>query len=311
MTVTVSHSEAESFLQCQRRWLYGYGWNLTKKQHGTALTRGTAGHKVLEEFYNAWLYWQWSDEDVSSEPSEQRKLEMRWNTAYTAAFDTLTYLEQQCQVGDESGSRTLREMITTYFEHEPFVSQGYEVLAVEQEFTLEYDEEGIAYPFVVDLILRDPQSKIVVVDHKFQYDFLTIADMQVMPQLAKYVGSIRALGLPADYAVYNQLRYRTKKNPSWTDIVRQSEVPLTPTRIVRTFNEQVKTAARIIEFKNKTPEQQNEDALRVGVKMICKSCPFKDLCAEDLQGGNVKTLINAEYTQKTRRVFKPSELPED
>jgi hypothetical protein len=289
--VTVSHSEAEAFLQCQRRWLYGYGWNLTKKQHGTALTRGTTGHKVLETFYASIL------EGVTPEQ------------AYGRVLDELDFAEAEHQTGDETGSRTLREMITTYFEHEPFVSQGYEVLAVEQEFTLEYDEEGIAYPFVVDLILRDPQGKVVVVDHKFQYDFLTIADMQVMPQLAKYVGSIRALGLPADYAVYNQLRYRTKKDPSWTDIVRQSEVPLTPTRIVRTFNEQVKTAARIIEFKNKTPEQQNEDALRVGVKMICKSCPFKDLCAEDLQGGNVKTLINAEYTQKTRRVFKPSELP--
>ncbi len=291
--VTVSHSEAEAFLQCQRRWLYGYGWNLTKKQHGTALTRGTAGHKVLEVFYA----------DVLAGYEQA--------AAYSTAMTRLEELERQGQTGDETGSRSLRDIITTYFEHEPFVSQGYEVLAVEQEFSLEYDEAGIAYPFVVDLILRDPQGKVVVVDHKFQYDFLTLADMQVMPQLAKYVGSIRALGLPADYAVYNQLRYRTKKDAKWTDIVRQSDVPLTPTRIVRTFNEQVATANRIIEFKNLTPEQQNEQALRVGVKMICKSCPFKDLCAEDLQGGNVKTLIAAEYTQKTRRVFKPSELPDE
>jgi hypothetical protein len=273
--------------------LYGYGWNLTKKQHGTALIRGTAGHKVLEEFYS----------DVLAGHDQ--------GYAWTSAMTMLTSLEAAGQTGDETGSRSLRDIITTYFEHEPFVSQGYEVLAVEQEFSLEYDEAGIAYPFVVDLILRDPQGKTVVVDHKFQYDFLTIAAMQVMPQLAKYVGSIRALGLPADYAVYNQLRYRTKKDAKWTDIVRQSDVPLTPTRIVRTFNEQVAVANRIIEFKSKTPDEQADQALRVGVKMICKSCPFKDLCAEDLQGGNVKTLIAAEYRQKTRRVFKPSELPDE
>lgn len=290
---TVSHSEADAWLLCQRKWLYGYGWNLTNKVHGTALSRGTAGHRVLEEFYSEYL--RTGDGSAS----------------YSAAMMILDELKAAGNTGDDGKATPLATILDYYFNNEPFVSKGYEILAVEQDFTIEYDDEGNAYPFVVDLIVRDPQGRIAVVDHKFQYDFLTEQDVALQPQIKKYIGAIRALGLPADYGIYNQLRYRSKKELTAADVVRQHELHPTPQTVTRVFLEQVETAGRINEFKQLSKDEQNEAAVRVGNKMVCRSCSFKDLCIEDMRGGNINVLIEADYQQKERRSFKPSKLPEE
>lgn len=166
-------------------------------------------------------------------------------------------------------------------------------------------------PFIPDMILQDPARRIAVVDHKFMYDFFTPKDVGNSPQIVKYIGAMRAMGMRADYGIYDQLRYRKIKEPRLDQKI--DVLPFFPTehRIIRTFEEQLMATEKVIERKAMPVEEQSHIALRVNNKMVCKSCSFNAICVAELNGTNPQLVMRTEYKLRERRTFEQSDLIAD
>lgn len=289
---SVSHSEVDNYLLCRRKHYYGYTMSLQRVKESAALAMGTAGHKVLEVFYTAIVNGNSFDKALAEakEVADQLRKEVQIPTGRADIFDTL---------------------FNYYFPNEPFVKEGYEIQAVEKEFSLLYDEENdLSYPFVVDLIVKSPEGKTIVVDHKFVYDFYNYEASIMQPQIPKYIGALRALNYKIDHGMYNMVRTRKLKEPDFVSMCQRLDVKPEAERVRQVFTEQIAVANEIQSIKLNTPEQQADGAYRVANKMVCQSCSFIDVCRTELSGGNVQLMIQTEYKIRERKQFATTEEKE-
>lgn len=290
---TTSHSEIESFLQCRRKWYYSYGLGIERVSTSNALARGTAGHAVLDAFYRTAL-------KAGPDPKLQRQ---SFDKALSIAYQTF----KELPTGYDDGRHLELEatLFDWYLPNEPFLRNGWQILASEKEFNLEYDPETHGqYPFVVDLIAYDPMGRTVVVDHKFVYDFYSMDDIRLMPQIPKYIGALRGLNYRVDYGCYNMVRTRPLKVSSKNvvhDRLTTLEVRPSNQRVVRSFQEQIGAAKEVEERKALPVEEQEKIAYRTANKTVCQHCSFKDICSSELEGGNVPLMLRSEYRPRTRR----------
>jgi hypothetical protein len=279
---TVSYSETSTYLLCRRRHFYGYGLELERIAESDSLNEGKLAHKVLETFYKQF---------VGETPD--------WDTA---VLNAMMVFPEDWEPTERRAN--LMETLTTYFENEPFINQGYEVLAVEQEFNLLWDSETDSkYPFVVDLILRDPWNQVVVVDHKTCYEFLNADTATMAPQIPLYIGALRALGYPAAYGIYNMLRTRKIKDPRLDQQLGIMHVRPTDERVLQSFKQHANVSTDISQLKALSIEEQDAQAYRVNNMMVCNSCSFKELCIGELIGDNVKLILEGQYKKRQRREF--------
>lgn len=305
----VSHSEVEGYLLCRRKHYYGYGLELQPRKVSAALSQGIAGHEVLEAFYAAIL--EFGPEG--------------FNKAKGRAFNRFDELVENGSFVQDPKRADLNASLILYFENEPLVKEGWTILGVEQEFVLEYDnsdpENPLQFPFKVDVIAKDPDGKVVVVDHKFTYDFAQYADTALQPQIPKYIGALRGLNHKIDYGAYNQIRTRkivgtkSKLHPNGVGPTLEqslSFLPIKPNglRVSRTFQEQIDVANELQALKGLTPEELERRAFRTANKMICVSCNFKSLCDSDNTGANSRLLIETDYQKRERKQFA-AEASED
>lgn len=290
---SVSHSEVDSYLLCRRKHYYGYTKSLQRMRESSALAMGSAGHKVLEVFYQNILDGHDFDVALAAAKAEADILRKEVDIPSNRAdiFDTLFNL---------------------YFPNEPLVKQGWQILGVEKQFNLEYDEaRSLQYPFVVDVLARSPEGKIVVIDHKFVYDFYTYEASIMQPQIPKYIGALRALNYKVDYGAYNMIRTRKLKEPDFNSMVQWLDVKPEAQRVKQVFTEQIAVADEIQYIKNMPEELQDAKAFRVANKMVCQSCSFLDICRTELAGGNSKLMIQTEYKIRERKEFVVSEEVEN
>lgn len=295
---SVSHSEVDSYLLCRRKHYYGYGLSLERVKTSASLATGTAGHSILETFYKTVL-----DHGETVEAQKQA-----FQAGLDAAFKEYEQLRSTGGYEDAPNRARLEDILFHeeygYFANEFLINKGWRIMAVEKEFNLLYDEDTEAtYPFVVDMIVQDPDGAYVVVDHKFVYDFYTPEQTDLQPQIPKYIGALRALGHDIGYGAYNMFRTRKLKTP--TAEANNYFMMLKPNndRIVQTFMEQLGVAAEIQTLKELNIEEQNKRAYRTANKMVCQSCSFRDICSTELVGGNVELMKKTEYKIRERRAF--------
>lgn len=195
---SVSHSEVESYLTCRRKWWYGYGLSLQRQDESMGLALGSAGHEILAAFYRTIL-------EGGDTLRAQKKMVPAATQIARLKYEEL--VEQGWEDSDDRRMPLEKLMFEHYFPNEPFVEKGWLILAVEQEFNLEYDSESeLRMPFVIDVIAKSPEKRIVIVDHKFLGQFYSSADVELMPQIPKYIAGLRALGHRVDEGLYNLVK---------------------------------------------------------------------------------------------------------
>lgn len=295
LKTTVSHSEVEAFLSCERKHYYGYGLEIQRRYTSDSLSRGVLGHLVLQKYF------------------EVAKETRNFDAARTDA--TALLAQHMLEHPDElTIANEVLAALTNFWDLGGFT--GFEILAVEKEFTFEV-EEGYGIPFIIDLIVRAPDGTIGVIDHKFVKNLYSERDTELMGQLAKYVGFLRAMGFPVHWAAYNELRWYQPKNAAPTDLYSFALIDLSDSRIKRTFEEHYRASKRIIQRKQKVVEQGEQgmaewsaDALRVMNSMTCNWCPFRALCVAELNDESPDLVLDREYKKKERRLDKAQELLE-
>ena len=296
----VSHSEAESFLSCRRKHFYGYvkDGGLKPNVSASALTRGSFLHECLEVYYNVCLA-------AGNTSKEQRAAH---KDAVAAALDF--YKERTSEKGEgehfddtpPSGRRSVYEaLFDYYFPNEALVRTGWVVQAVELKVSLELEideDTTYQYPFVVDLIALDPNGKTVVIDHKFVYDFYSPDDVDLFTQLPKYLGALRAGDFPADYAAYNMIRNRSKKNAELEDVVKFLPVKPPTFQVQDVMSEQITVAADIIGIKAMDEEAAEAVAYRSASAITCRGCDFSNICRTERVGGDIGPTLAIDFTVK-------------
>lgn len=287
----VSHSEVESWLSCKRKHYYGYLRSLERVTTSDALSRGTLGHDLLDKAYKA----KFADPDLDMEDFIRTEL-MNIMIEQSASQETINLLQRAFKA---------------FFALKPF--EGVEILASEYECVAQLDE-GLYYPFLVDLIYRDhrgPKTRIVVVDHKFTKDFYKPWDLELLPQIPKYIAALRHAGMPADEGAYSIFRTGFGKSATDEDVYRLQPFSPSEARLENVMREQVTASRAIQAVKRLSPEEQDRQALRVANKMVCNNCSFRQLCSAELNGHAAELLLRSAYRVKEDRVFVTTPSEED
>jgi hypothetical protein len=254
----------------------------------TALAYGSAGHEVQDAYYSFILA-------AGNSLRAQKAARKEAVIVAEEAFDLLEFKQP------DNRADLHDTLFNTYFPNEPYVSKSYRVVAVEKRYSLEYDEElKLRYPFIVDLVVVDPDGKTVVVDHKFVYEFYSMDATRLMSQIPKYIGALRALNHKVDYGEYNMIRSRKIKAPTAEQSMQQLPVKPSNVRVVRTFLEHTRIAKELQALKELEPELVEQLSYRTDNSMTCRNCDFSDLCAMQLDGANTKLLLATEFEVRER-----------
>lgn len=274
--LVVSHSEVDQYLSCERKHWYGFGLQLQRQSQSASLQRGTMGHAVLDAYYS--------------------ELQKNYHTpdARKAGFAKLA--EFAVTPGVDLGLvADLQDLMIRYFDYAPTLDETFEIIHVEKEFRLTVSDK-IEYPYKPDLIVKEiGTGRLYVIDHKFLYNFYTVDDMAISPQLAKYMGSLRAQGINIHSGLYNMLRWRKVKDTSPQASFKREGVKITNARIATTFKEQVAAMEQIGHLKTLPVDEWEKKVLRTASSFNCKNCSFLTLCTLDLNGEDRTLATKYDY----------------
>lgn len=261
-----SQSECDAFANCEQKHYYSFGEptalgrGIEPVKHGEGLAKGLLGHAALQKYY-----------ELRLEGDEHK------NAAEIALMELM---KEQANPDFAEYVMTLVPLLSQYFVIYENDFDEWEPLAIEKEFRLQVSEELI-FPFRVDGIFRHRASgKIYVWDHKFLYNYYQPRSLKIMPQLPKYVYSLRNLGFNIEDGMYNMISTR----PNSREPVRRAFPKITEAKARAFFREQIMIMQRIHEKKQLTDEEWRKSIVRTASSFNCTNCMFLDLCTSDLEG---------------------------
>jgi len=273
----ISNSEAACWLTCKRKYFYEFDLNLEPKVVGQALGRGVLLHDVLALYY------------------ERLKAGVSHNVAVVDARARLQTFMASLPMETVMEVDRLLQGYWNYYQGD----KDWEILEVEKSYDLPLTEE-YEYALRLDLLVRVRSTgAIVLVDHKTTYDFWSADDLDLNPQFPKYIGSLRANGVAVDYALLNQIRTRSIKNPDANDLFRRVDYRPSRQKVANAIREQVIVNQEIVKHRSLPIEVRGNMATRVLNKQICKYCDMKPLCMSEYDGGEIKHMVDNDYKQRT------------
>jgi hypothetical protein len=263
---------------------FGEHEGLEPKSFSDSLFRGITGHEALQEFYLA----------LANGKSYEAACQTVTDTLNMIAFRPQVMSNpNHLNIVTDLKTRILPRYLNGAGKQK--YDEGWRPAHVEEIFRLEMDfgNGRYVYPFRPDVIMRDPAGNLWVWDHKFVYNFYTPDQINLLPQIPKYVGALRATGLYVKGGFYNQLRWREVKD--FDKHVLQT--PFTPTdaRVKNAFRQQIRVMEQIAERKRMASTEWQADSTRVLSTMVCKSCSFKYLCTTELNGESSELMRKVEF----------------
>ena len=270
----ISNSEVSTFLKCERRHYYAHGLNLAPNHYGMSLTRGIIGHEALEAYYNVLFVQQ---------PEKQ---------ARDAAQEVI--LKYVRQGGDVPMLSSLSVLLNEYFD-DVASKDDFVIIAVERVMTMPLGEDidfAMRYDLLVEMKSGPYAGEIVLIDHKFVYNFWTPDNLMLNMQAPKYIATLRASEIPVKRMMINQLRWReVKSNP---ERFRREYITPVAAEIKQVLTEQYVASVRIKE-KMQDLTEYGATALRTMDNMTCQNCSFVMLCRVELIGQDPTLLIQTEF----------------
>jgi hypothetical protein len=282
----ISNSETSAFLQCERKWLYQYQMNLEPVKTGTALNRGIIGHECLAAYY----------EVLMDEPYAFKKAEDAAYLALAPHFAVDSDLEMLFQ---------LRGLLERYFAYAK--GDGWKILAVEQSYDINVNDD-FGYVMRLD-VLANIKDKNVLVDHKFVYNFYNANTIDMNCQIPKYIGALRFNKINVDYAMLNQILYRTKKGGySDEETFQRAVLRPSPVEVRNVMREQFQASEQIMRFY--ADPDVDKHVIRTMNYMTCKNCSMLPLCKADLMEQDTTEILATGYQPNSYGYDKADDLAE-
>jgi len=287
----ISNSESAAWSHCKRQYLYAFDQSIEPKVLSKPLRTGNYGHKALEIAYTL---------KMKGEPTA---------VALSAAMD---YLQKEFVKADDIGKEILIKLFTIiprYFAHYED-KDDWTILAVEQIYEIPITSDFL-YVLKLDLLIQDNKTfELLLVDHKFCYDFWQSWEYDLNMQMPKYMGALRFNGMKVNKAIINSLRYRLKKGGN-TDEELFKRTPITPSdlKIRNSLREHIDTSLEIMEFRNLSEPEKERAARRNMNRMACRNCGMRELCDAELEGQDTTVLREISYQSNTYN-YNPLETEE-
>ena len=262
----ISNSEVNSYNTCQRKHFYSFRERLAPKfGYSVAITRGVVGHDALAEYYTRKAAGDGKEICLVSALSVV-------DSHFDSYPDMWTEFNQ------------LKRVITRYVEY--YADESWIPVEIERQHEVFLDNRiDLSYGMRLDL-LADAKGSLVLVDHKFVYNFFTDKELAMASQLQKYLYTLNKNGIPVKTVVVNQIRYRELKNPDPSMLFKRIYVHSTEYERERVMDEHKKTAREIFEIKSR-PVDEHFYATRMSLdKYTCGTCTFQPLCKDYLQGNS-------------------------
>jgi hypothetical protein len=243
------------------------------------LRSGILGHSVLEKYYLA------KRAELSHDECVQEGMGVL--AAYMLHPDVEVY------------SIVLKRFLE-YAEH--YKNEPFRTLDVEGTYTTPLSN-GIEYALTLDLLVEytsgEWKGKQVLIDHKWTSDYWSANAVDMLPQIPKYLHTLRKLGSTADFGIINQIRYRKMKDGYTTDkIFRRSPVTPTPERIANIVRIQEKVT-HIIRQRKIFPDLWESEAVQTIYRQQCDNCFFTIPCQIELDGRDPRPTLDAMFEQNT------------
>lgn len=276
----ISNSEVTAYNECARRHWYQYNHGLQPRSYGLALTRGIIGHEVLEAYYNMIMAGSSVDDAKHRSLGVLDEFILNFSANNLTEYDKIMMLTQ------------LRQLIEKYIDFYGQDGDDFNILAVEKVYTAPVDDD-IAYGMKLDMLIEITsgvhRGEIVIMDHKFLYNFKSDEELSIDGQLPKYIRTVAGSreGIPVTRGIFNQLRYRELKNPDPEAIFRRTWVKPTRQAKEQIWQEQVDASIEIVH--NPRPPRRTLSPL------VCKNCYFLQICRADLNGEPTETIKKVDY----------------
>lgn len=271
MNELISHSEVEAFSQCEKKHEYAHIQKIQPNKSSTALDRGNAGHLIFEVFLKG------IKAGLNVESAKQQAL---MNPKLMEKYPMVA-------VGEAMGW-------CSYWIDNVWPRLGWKIVEVETEYQIPVGE-GLIYPLKVDAII-EKRGELEIVDHKFTYDAYSDIVCRLNPQMPRYAGALRKLGINIRRGTYNFIRTRPLKNPE--DRYKQVPVNFNDNRIKQSIMEMIQEMKTIKELEE-TPIERRRLSIRTANKMNCDHCGFNELCARELEGQDTTILRKLEFIPNT------------
>lgn len=251
-----------------------------------ALHIGLLGHSILETYYRSLMEGNSKEDAIESA-----------NVAIAEAFDY-----ESPDVVSIISNRFL-----LYLRHWTD-DDSWRIVDVEGVYRVPITDE-ITLGMTVDLLIeytKGPfQGQMVVIDHKFKYNFPSPDELSMNVQLYKYIWGLQKLGYPVRFAIMNCLRYRE-------DIVEQYKLfnryELRPKgdQLENIIREHLAVAEEIADVKRQPVSWYANHAPRRQNPRDCEKCYFRIPCRQALLGLDESRTLATLYTPDGRQgPYKP------
>lgn len=193
--VVVTYSEMDTFRQCplKHHWSYRERWAKTPKV-GSALSRGTLWHNVLETHYEMIRRGE-------TDPQVLRDFALR------------EYLVDPANGSQDDDQVLVEWMYDGYVDHYG-VDPEWEILATEVAGQVPLPLPKYHLRFKIDMLVRQRSTgKVWLVDHKSARDFTRQAEIDIDDQFGLYTWALRKLGIPVFGFIRSDTRTQRNKGP--------------------------------------------------------------------------------------------------
>ncbi|KKK67140.1 hypothetical protein LCGC14_2957040, partial [marine sediment metagenome] len=197
-----SYSAINTYQRCPKLYFYKYVKNLQRNKRSVALTQGTDAHKFLQVFFLAL--------------QQGRHVSGAWDEVY-AYTDELAAANKELTFEDEHAEyvELLAETLQWIAGYCDQYGEEWEVLHVEEEFLIMF-ETGEIITFTPDLVVRDRNGYVWIIDHKTTSAIpdsgIPFGDMQAL----LYYAGVQAIYPECRGFIFNRLRKKIPTQPRLT-----------------------------------------------------------------------------------------------
>lgn len=280
MAKPLSNSQVEAYQKCRRMYFYAHDLRLAPKVYPDHLLRGIVGHEALAEYYKFIRAEGWARRE------DGKKMAMDFLFKEGAKYITQLHVIAQLT--------TLLQEYFSYYDSDRFKILKVEEMYIEQRNTS--PDFGMRLDILLEMEKGPYKGQLIMMDHKFTYNFFsqTLIDLNV--QLPKYIGVLRRLGFPVSRGMFNQIRTREWKSDSKTDLFKRSFTEKYTDTEIEDIESDHNLIASEIESKSQLPVSMRSSlATRNPGNQTCNYCDFVDICALDRRGVDTSKDQAAHY----------------
>lgn len=308
----VSWSELQTWNTCRMRWYWTYVRRIVPKRTPRPLSLGIAGHTALAAYLRG---------------EDWRKELREWYDKKIAESDLF---DEEIEEYDEI-YRTVVNIVERYIKE---YGDKFETVAVEQKFSIGIRGVRTRLIGYFDAIVKDPDGHLWLLEHKFPKQFRSEDAVLMDGQIGVYQYAAHRVGYPVVGTIYNQLLSRTPAIPKrtqkgefsrakiysdWETYSRTvSEAGQDPDdyldmrpklkdfeffRRYRIYRppEEIKIFAREMEKMVWDVTRNKKHLYCAQSHMHCGTCPYRELCLEQLKGRDVEDIIDLDFMPKPER----------